>query len=207
MYFTDEEAKKIWCPDARTSTHSPSYPEVETAVNRWDNELSFEENGIHCLGSKCGKHRWADDKQEKGYCGAAGHPHPLIEVSSNDKIAQDILNGIKNYVCKVCRTTGVMPEDCEDTDCDDHKVNQPTEPPLFMHTDGEQFTYDGMDPEDCKDCIEKDKTPPDCIHDKCEHHTCFKKQKQQELHDKAREEKNEAHKDRKQPGERGGRDR
>lgn len=85
--YTEEEAKKKWCPAARVV----DFGKGQVAFNRSD-ESKFLPLDPKCFGSACMWWRWsygeitysevfgkiqlrtADEKPVKGYCGMAGRP-------------------------------------------------------------------------------------------------------------------------------------
>tara|TARA_X000001316_G_C922015_1_gene36752 strand:- start:2852 stop:3088 length:237 start_codon:yes stop_codon:yes gene_type:complete len=76
--YTEDEAKKKWCPEVRMSA-SDMPVEGNHASNR--SNKTFQEK-CHCLGSGCMMWRWAKgasvadsiNGKRPGYCGLAGKP-------------------------------------------------------------------------------------------------------------------------------------
>ena len=82
MIVTEEEAKGMWCPEARIG--GPMNTEAEgTSYNRWPQSPSPD---AQCIGSACMAWRWRTvpdlrrvdrtlgDDYSYGYCGKAGKP-------------------------------------------------------------------------------------------------------------------------------------
>ena len=92
MLLTEEEARGVWCSEARVwYSPSPGYPGV--AVNRLSTNNT---GGCNCVASKCGHWRWeahpdkigqrpdgslfkravapGEDSELRGYCGLSGKP-------------------------------------------------------------------------------------------------------------------------------------
>jgi hypothetical protein len=82
--YTEEEAKKKWCPTVRFSTFNGRNPEAEAAVNCYDNDKRQED--FTCIASDCMMWRWVYEleskhfeswqpdkrvKTDKGHCGLA----------------------------------------------------------------------------------------------------------------------------------------
>jgi len=70
--YTEDEAKKKWCPMARSISQSGTSTAV--AINKFDvDDLSAE---TRCIASTCMMWRWRKDALsvagEIGYCGLAG---------------------------------------------------------------------------------------------------------------------------------------
>jgi len=76
--YTEHEAPKKWCPEARVASivEMPNKVMNAVAVNRHPERRDPYE-GAHCVGSVCAHWQWMTGQrgdQRKGYCGLSGKP-------------------------------------------------------------------------------------------------------------------------------------
>lgn len=88
MYLTEENARKKWCPFARTFDGQSANGAIAVAsINR--NANAFPNPDCLCLASGCMAWRWLTVHEITGYCGLAAKPDEKDTTGPDDDAPLD----------------------------------------------------------------------------------------------------------------------